>query len=259
MAAKLSLTSILLPAALVTGNAVLPRSASLDPSCAPGGNFDLSPWELQLPIGSTGDPETISSSDLQGCSGYQDPGHHYFFTESGDGALVMKVPGSPSSSGCVTMTNSLHCRTELREINPSSWDPNSSTNSLTVSLAVEEPDDSSHGTVIGQIHIDDSISSKPVMELYYNSSGDIVAGVEQTRSGGNEVISSVLANIPVGTQFMYEITYQGNILAVAINGGSPKTLSTYSLDAPASYFKVGNYNQGDSASDVHFFSIYVTH
>lgn len=72
-------------------------AAALDPSCAPGGNFDLTVWELELPIGpSQGDPTTISSSQLQNCSGYQDPGHQYFFTESGDGALVMKAP-SPSN------------------------------------------------------------------------------------------------------------------------------------------------------------------
>lgn len=156
--------------------------SALNPSCAPGGNFDLSHWSLQLPIGSTGSPTTISSSQLQGCSGYQDPGHQYFFTESGDGALVMKVPGSPSSSGCVTTPNSLHCRTELREQSPSSWDPNAATNKLSATLAVTQPDDSNYGTVVGQIHIDDSVSSKPVCELYYNSAGTLTMGVEQTVS-----------------------------------------------------------------------------
>jgi len=231
---------------------------ALNSSCAPGGNFDLSPWELQLPIGSTGDPTTISSSSLQGCSGYQDSGHHYFFTESGDGALVMKVPGSPSSSGCVTTTNSEHCRTELREINPSSWDPNTSTNRLIVSLAVETPDDSNYGTVIGQIHIEDSVSSKPVCELYYNSDGILTMGVEKTRSGGDEVFTKV-GSVSVGTPFMYEIAYEINVLSVSINGGDATTLDTYSLDAPPSYFKAGNYNQGDDASDVHFYAISVAH
>ncbi|KAL1856147.1 hypothetical protein Plec18167_000230 [Paecilomyces lecythidis] len=231
---------------------------ALNPSCAPGGNFDLSKWDLQLPIGSAGSPTTISSSSLQGCNGYQDPGHQYFFTESGDGALVMKVPGSPSSSGCVTTPNSQHCRTELREISPSSWDPNAATNRLSATLQVTQADDSSHGTVIGQIHIDDSVSSKPVCELFYNSNGDISIGVEQTRSGGNEVVTYV-DNVPVDTTFSYEIQYESNVLSVSINGGAAKTFSTYSLDAPASYFKVGNYNQGDSPSDVHFLAISTQH
>jgi hypothetical protein len=238
-------------------------TSALNPSCAPGGNFDLSPWMLQLPIGSPGSPTTISSASLRGCSGYQDPGHQYFFTESGDGALVMKVPGSPSSSGCVTTANSLHCRTELREANPSngaaaSWSPSAATNRLSVTLAVPEPDDSGHGTVIGQIHIDDSVSTKPVCELYYNTDGDVVMGVEQTRSGGDSIFTTI-GNVGVGQTFSYEIQYESDALGVSLNGGAMKSLDTYQLDSPASYFKVGNYNQGDSPSDVHFFSIVVEH
>ncbi|KAI9752119.1 MAG: hypothetical protein M4579_005757 [Chaenotheca gracillima] len=235
---------------------ILQSVLALDPSCRPGGNFDLSPWKLQLPIGSSGSPTTISSSELQGCQGYQDPSRQYFFTESGDGALVMKVPGSPSSSGCVTTTNSKHCRTELRE--SASWDPNASKNQLSATLSVPTPDDSGHGTVIGQIHMDDSVSTKPVAELYYNTNGDLAMGVEQTRSGGNEKFTTV-GNVPRGTKFSYKIVYQNNVLSVSINGGSAKTLSTYSLNAPKSYFKAGNYNQGDSASDVHFFAISLSH
>jgi hypothetical protein len=245
---SLSLTLLLLPFAI-------PITA-LDPSCAPGGNFDLSHWTLQLPIGSKGHPTTIPSSSLQGCSGYQNP--KYFFTESGDGALVMKVPGSPSSSGCVTTPKSKHCRTELREANPSSWDPNAATNRLSVTLAVTQPDDSSHGTVIGQIHIDDTISSKPVCELYYSSSGVISMGVEQTRSGGNELYTKI-ATVPVGTTFSYVISYEKNVLSVGINEAAAKILSTYSLNAPASYFKVGNYDQGNVASTVKFYAITVSH
>src|SRR5690348_6861832 len=64
-------------------------ASGLNLGCSPGGNFDLSKWKLQLPIGSPGSPETIESSQLQGCDGWSDYG--YFYTESGDGALVMKV------------------------------------------------------------------------------------------------------------------------------------------------------------------------
>jgi hypothetical protein len=234
------------------------ETSSLNPGCAPGGNFDLSHWNLQLPIGNTGSPTTIYSSALQGCSGYQDSYHQYFFTESGDGALVMKVPGSPSSSGCVTTTNSKHCRTELREQNPSKWSPWSGTNRLTATLSVPTPDDSKYGTVIGQIHIDDSISSKPVCELYYSNKGVLTMGVEKTRDGGSSVYT-VIDTISVGSVFSYEIRYEWNALSVGINGGNQKPLETYELDAPDSYFKVGNYNQGDSPSDIHVFAIGVWH
>jgi hypothetical protein len=219
-------------------------------------------WELQLPTGSPGSPTTISSSQLQGQNGYQDSGHHYFFTESGDGAMVMKVPGDPGDSGCVTTPNSTHCRTELREVSPStgsptSWSPNAATNRMKATLAVEVADNSEYGTVIGQIHMDDSVSTKPVCELYYSNTGDLNIGVEQTRAGDDEKFT-YLGNIPLGTQFSYEIEYYDNELKVAING-SFKTLSTYSLDAPKSYFKAGNYDQGSNASDVHFFALTIQH
>lgn len=234
---------------------------ALNPSCAPGGNLDLSPWSLQLPTGSQGHPTTISSSKLQGCNGYTDNGQD-FYTESGDGALVMKMPGD-TSTGCVTTPNSAHCRTEFREVNPSdgspaSWSPNASTNRLNATLVVSQPDNSSRGTVIGQVHMDDSVSSKPVCELYYNSNGVLSMGVEQTRSGGNEKYTQV-GTVPVGTEFTYEIRYEGNVLTMSINGGNAQKLDTYSLDAPASYFKAGNYNQGSSPSNVHFFSLSVEH
>jgi hypothetical protein len=170
----------------------------------------------------------------------------------------MKVPGAPSNTGCVTTPNSHYCRTELRESNPGSWDPNSLNNKLTVTLAVEQPDNSGQGTVIGQIHIDDSVSTKPVAELYFNSKGVIGLGVKQHRSGGDPIYTP-FANIPVGQKFTYTISYSSNILSVSINGGAAKTFDTYSLNAPPSYFKVGNYNQGTSASDIHFFAINVSH
>ena len=237
---------------------------ALSTGVAPGGNFNMTYWALQLPIGSTGAPETISSSALQGSGGYEN--FSYFFTESGDGAMVMKVPGSPSDTGCVTTPNSTHCRTELREVDPStgdpnSWDPNGGPNRMYATLYVTEADPTSYGTVVGQIHIDDSVSSKPVCELYYNQNGDINIGVEETRSGGDEQFT-YLTNVPVGTTFSYELKYEDNTLVVNING-TWWTLSTYSLDAPLSYFKAGNYNQSTSStsgpSDVHFLALSIVH
>ncbi|KAF2396892.1 polysaccharide lyase family 7 protein [Trichodelitschia bisporula] len=227
-----------------------------NPSCAPGGNINLSPWTLQLPIGSPGSPQQIPGSQLAGCSGYQDPGHKYFYTNPSSGALVTKVPGSPASSGCVTTPNSQHCRTELREAR--SWDPKAGTNKLTATLTVVKADNSGHGTVVGQIHIDDSVSSKPVCELFVNSAGVVAMGVEQTRAGGNMIVTTV-GSVDLGGSWSYAISYANGVLTVSVNGGATKTLSTYSLDSPKSYFKAGNYNQGSSASEVHFTSINISH
>ncbi|TVY80616.1 Alginate lyase [Lachnellula suecica] len=237
----------------LAANAV-PVADIVNASCAPGGNFDLSPWTLQLPTGKTGSPDSVSSSQLAGCKGYTSTD---FYTNT-DGSLVTKVPGSPKSAGCVTTKNSLHCRTELRESSPSSWDPNAATNSLTVKLAVITADDSARGTVVGQIHIDDSISSKPVCELYYNQAGKLSMGVEQTRAGGDSKYTDI-GTVAVGKTFEYVIKYEKNVLSVSLDNATGVTLPTFSLDAPKSYFKVGNYNQGDSKSEVHFFDIAVQH
>lgn len=218
-------------------------------------SIDFSKWTLQLPIGSPGKPQSVDGSEL---SSYADPKKEYYYVDSSTGVVVMKVPGSPSKTGCVTTTNSKHCRTELRESSPASWDPKADSNSMTTTLMVVKADDSMHGTCIGQIHIDDKVSVRPVGELYYNQKGVLSMGVEHTAKGGDQTVTEV-GNVPVGTKFSYTIAYEKGELSVAINGGEKKVLSTYQLDSPPSYFKAGNYNQGDSASVVHFFGIDVQH
>ncbi|KAK0609403.1 family 7 polysaccharide lyase [Immersiella caudata] len=224
----------------------------LNPGCAPGGNFNLQPWNLQLPIGNPGSPQTVQPAALAGCGGFQ---NQYFRTDATTGALVMSVPGSPASTGCVTTPNSQHCRTELREINPISWNPWQAVNRLSATLAVIAAGGS---TVIGQIKIDDSISTKPVGELYYDNNGRITWGMAQTREGGNQV-RYFIGNIPLGQRFSYEIRYENNVFSVGLDGGAMVTITTYALNAPLSYFKAGNYLQGENPSVVHFFALRVLH
>lgn len=150
--------------ALLSALALLNAASALNPSCAPGGNFpDLTQFTLELPIGTPNNPQTIPPPQLSGCGGYQDQKHQYFFTESGDGAMVMKVPGSPAATGCVTYKESSHCRTELGE--NASWNPNATTNAMTVGLAVLAASDSS--TCIGQVFMTKEAAPalKPVCEL----------------------------------------------------------------------------------------------
>lgn len=232
---------------------------ALDPSKAPGQNFNLSPFTLQLPFADSGSssPKQVSGSAL---TTYQDPQHKYFFTESGDGAMVMKVYGAPPN--CVTTTNSTHCRTELRE--NASWSPTAATNRMKATLVVTQIDNGS--VVIGQIHIDDSISTKPAMEMYYESNGDIKVGVEQNRDGsGGQGTLTTVGHVAVGTQFAYEIEWYSGGLKVAIApdlnsfSGHFTTLSQKNLNNPSSYFKAGCYNQGTGTADVHFLTLTIEH
>jgi hypothetical protein len=231
-----------------------------DPSCAPGGNFDLSSWTLQLPIaGDNGNPQQISGSKLNGCSGYTS---EWFSTSKSDGSIVFKVP-SISTGQCVTTPHSKHCRSELREQATGGWSPSAGKNRLRATVSVPKPDDSKYGTVVGQIHVDEdkdsSHSTKPVCELYYNKSGDLVMGVQQTPNVSSQKVSKVLANFAVGSTFEYEIRYEGGKLSVGFNGADFTELDTGSLNGPLSYFKAGNYNQGNTDSEVHIHDLHVEH
>lgn len=223
-------------------------------TCAPGGLLDLTNWSLQLPTGSAGNVDSISGSQLSGCNGWQSD--KYFYVDGS--AVVMKVPGSKSSSGCVTTPNSQHCRTELREQNPESWDPKSKTNKLTAQLQVTKPDDSKYGTVIGQVKIDGSISTKPLAELFYAQDGTLRIGVSQIPDVSSLKMTEV-GHVPVGDKFSYELKYQECKFSVKIGEGKEQVMSTGEVDCPKSYFKAGNYNQGDSMSEVRFYGVEVKH
>lgn len=248
MAAKTMISALLILPAL---------TAALNPSCNPGGNFDLRPWSLQLPTGEDGDPDTVSSAKLQNCDGYHDKN---FYTDASNGQIVMLAPGLPEETHCATTSGSDHCRTEFREVDPNTgkntdWDP-SGTNTLTVGMTVIKADDGTHGTAIGQVFASDP--KKPLAEMYYSQEGKIVVGVK-TSDKGHQVPTTV-GQVPLGTPFTYELSYSQGQLSVTINGNKTP-LSTYDWDSPRCYFKAGNYNQAvsDVGSEVHIDSIQVVH
>ncbi|KAJ2978634.1 hypothetical protein NQ176_g3707 [Zarea fungicola] len=186
---------------------------ALNPSCAPGGNFDLSKWSLQEPVaGSDGQPRSISSSQLQGCNGYKDQ----WFSTGSDGSMVLKVP---ERSQCVTTPNSQHCRSELHETG-ATWDPKAAKNRLFAEVQVTK---NAGEVCVGQIHIDGSKSTKPVAELYLNSSGQLNLGV-------NTCLTCSQKRSPVGSvgsgnaRFTYEIRYEGGKLSVGHQWRSAKDL-----------------------------------
>lgn len=238
---------------------VTPRAA--DPSCRPGGNFDLTKWQLQLPISdSSGNVLQIPPSQLSpGTSpcqnGYQDPGRAYFFTESGDGAMVMKAPGNPTLTGCTKFAESSHCRTEFGEISPSSWKTGNAVNRLTVTLLAV----AGGNTCIGQIFQAAPNPNKPVCELYYYNNGSLFLGVAQVAEGGNQKLFSV-GFVAFGTKFAYELSYEKGQLGFTLNGGTRQIMPSY-FSTPNAFFKAGNYNQDRTAttSSIHLFGIDVLH
>ncbi|MFD5798241.1 polysaccharide lyase family 7 protein [Streptomyces diastatochromogenes] len=227
-----------------------------DPHVAPGGNFDLSIWQLQEPVGSPGSPTTVPSSRLQGANGYQDA---YFYTDTRDGAMTFWAPEKG-----VTTPNSNYARSELREMNrngsAADWSLSGS-HRMSATLRVVSV---TKNVCVGQIHLGSGGSStKPLLELYYHANGDIVLGTENSPSGGQT--PHTVGHVPIGRTWSYTIAISGgNTIELTVNGtttryGIPSSFSPYKQ-----YFKAGSYNQSSSDSTtngarVAFYGLTVQH
>ncbi|GAA4493257.1 polysaccharide lyase family 7 protein [Actinoallomurus oryzae] len=233
-----------------------PSAAGLDPTVAPGGNFNLSVWELQLPIGSPGSPITIPPSRLKGANGYTNPA--YFWTDKNDGSMTFWDPESG-----VTTPNSSYARSELREMNAdgsaADWSL-SGTHKLSATLRIVSV---TKNVCVGQIHLGSGgPSTKPLLELYYHSNGDVVLGLEKSPDGGQNTYT--LTNVPLGTQWSYVIAIVGSKIQITVNGNTKSYPIASGFNAYHQYFKAGDYNQSSSNSTtngakVKFYALTVAH
>jgi hypothetical protein len=230
-------------------------AANLDPTVSPGGNFNLSVWQLQLPTGSPGSPTTIPSTQLVGANGYTSG---YFFTDKTDGSMTFWAPEKG-----VTTPNSNYARSELREMNANGSSANwslSGNHTLSAQLRVYSVTKS---VCVGQVHLGTGGSStKPLLELYYHSNGDIVLGTENSPSGGQT--THTLGNVSVGTKWTYVINVSGNKMNITVNGKKTSYSIPSSFNAYKQYFKAGSYNQSSSSSTtngakVKFYALSVSH
>jgi hypothetical protein len=233
-----------------------PPPSGLNPNVAPGGNFDLSLWELQLPIGSPGAPTTILPAQLKGPSGFQDS---YFYTDSTDGAMTFWDPENG-----VTTPNSNFSRSEFREMTASGAAANwfaPGNHRLSATLRVTQVP---NHVCVGQIHLGSGGSTKPLLELFYYSNGSIQIGIEQTPAGGNEILYPV-GTVPLGTKWSYTIGLSGSTISLSINGGAAQTWQASStFNGYGMYFKAGDYDQTSGTSStvgarVAFYALNISH
>src|SRR4051794_21331648 len=198
---KRKLLAIAVSAAVVGALGVLgitdASAAALDPTLPPGGNFNLSIWQLQLPTGSPGKPDTIQPAQLEGAGGYSNP--TYFWTDKNDGSMTFWDPEKG-----VTTPNSNYARTELRETNAdgsaADWKL-SGTHRLSATLRIVSV---TKNVCVGQVHLGTGGSStKPLLELYYRPNGDIYLGTENSPDGGQT--QHKLGNVALGTKWSYVI------------------------------------------------------
>jgi hypothetical protein len=231
-------------------------TADLDPAVAPGGNFDLSVWSLQLPIGSPGSPTTIAPAQLNGADGYTNPS--YFWTDKNDGSMTFWDPEAG-----VTTPNSNYARTELREMNPNGSAADwalTGTHTLSATLRIVSVTKS---VCVGQIHVGSGGSStKPLLELYYAPNGDITLGTEKSTAGGQT--RHPVGNVALGRPWSYVIAVVGGKMQLTVDGATTTYPIPPSFNAYRQYFKAGDYNQSSSTSTskgakVKFYALKVSH
>ncbi|MDR7275535.1 polysaccharide lyase family 7 protein [Catenuloplanes atrovinosus] len=232
-------------------------AAALDPGLPPGGNFDLSVWSLQLPIGSPGSPETIPPARLKGPAGYSNPA--YFWTDRNDGSMTFWAPEKG-----VTTPNSKYARSELREMNPDGSAANwtlAGSHTLSARLRVASV---TKNVAVGQVKLGTGgPSTKPLAELYYRPNGDIFLGTQNSPDASGQTLHKV-GVVPLGTTWTYVIQVSDSTINLTING----TRTSYAIP-PAfhpyrQYFKAGSYNQSSSESTtngakVKFYALTVRH
>jgi hypothetical protein len=231
-------------------------TAALDPAVSPGGNFNLAIWSLQLPVGSAGSPTTIPASQLKGASGYSNPA--YFWTDKTDGSMTFWAPEKG-----VTTPNSNYARSELREMNSdgsaADW---TLAGNHTLSAQLRVPSVTKN-VCVGQVHLGSGGSStKPLLELYYHSNGDVYLGTENSPDGGQT--THYITNVAIGVKWTYVINVTGNKINLTVNGAKTSYTIPSSFNAYRQYFKAGSYNQSSSDSTsngakVKFYTLTVAH
>ena len=198
---------------------------SISKTKAPGQNFNLAPFTLQLPTGSADHPDMISGSEL---TTFTDS--PYFYTNKSDGSMVMADP----KQGWTT-SGSLHPRVELRE--NATW-KTSGTNVLTATVDVVEVP--SH-TAIAQI-FQGSGPSKPLCELQVTSKGVVQLLLEDTNQGGSSSLPHI-TTVSLGTKFDYELKLSGTTITVMANNVTKTFPLPASFIGESFYFKAGDYDQ----------------
>ena len=209
---------------------------ALNPAVAPGGNFDLSIWSLQMPTGPVTSPTTVPPALLMGASGFMDS--NYFYTDKTDGAMTFMDPEQGSAT-----SGSAHCRTELREMTPTgaaaAWSWNG-TNIMTITGEVVQVGGGSGGHVsLGQVY--NSTDEIPLCEFeYYADVNGFKILYEEAKGAG----SSINLNIPcaLNAKYAFSLSLSGGILGVSINGNQVYSKMP-GFSAKQFYFKCGCYDQ----------------
>ena len=260
----------------------------LNADVAPSENFNLTTWNISIPIDADANnkADTVKEDELN--NGYENT--DYFYTAT-DGGMVFKCP----VKGFKTSENTKYTRTELREmlragdtsietqgITKNNWVFGSApqediTNSggydgeLNATLAVNHvtttgDNDQVGRVIIGQIHANDD---EP-LRIYYrklpnNTLGSVYIAHEENAAAetyydliGNRSKSATNPEdgIALDEKFSYTVKVTGNSMWVTINRDGKDAIeqfvdmtnSGYDVGGQYMYFKAGVYNQNNSGT-----------
>jgi len=273
----------------ITYNDLVP-DPELDPSLAPADNFDLSKWNLSVPIDNgEGDgyekATTITVAALN--DGYDDA---EYFTTGIDGGMIFKdyIAGARTSEG------TSYTRTELREmlrgtdddidtqgLSKNNWVFSSVPTEqqkkvggvdgkMTATLAVNHVTTTGYKSyigrvIIGQIH---AASDEPI-RLYYRKLADHEKGsiyfAHEPNNGNDETYYEMIGErsssadepedgIALDEKFSYEIIVVGDLLTVNILRDGKETV-TQEVDMSDSGYNTGYYvdSDGDTQEEYMYF------
>jgi hypothetical protein len=227
---------------------------ALDPAKAPGGNFDLSHWKLDLPDANAS--ELLPSQLMAGYANFP-----YFYTAA-DGAMAFWCPVNGG-----TTSGSSFPRSELRELlDPSNDNVNwkgFGLNSLNAQCKVGQVP-STGKTVIGQIHSFTG-NAYPLIKLQFNN-GIVEALVKESPNSDTDS-HFTFGNIGLGKLITYEIKLTDGLLSMTVNGTN-QSVNVFKTDPAWTnqtlYYKAGDYCQDNSGTSsegaaVAFYYLNVVH
>jgi hypothetical protein len=228
--------SLLFPVLSVSASKL---ESNLNPNAPPSGNFDLTCWNLTLPIGPDGAPTIIPTSALT--AGYQSK---WFHTNSKDGGMLFWCPVDGSHT-----KGSKNPRSELRETFANgklrNWYMSDGPTSLSGELAVTQVP-SSGKVVIAQIHDTGSAGAKdnPLIKLIANADKkELYAQVRKFPDKDEQIDYTLATDVGIKNKFSYVINLENSKLSVSVNGNT-KTIPVDSSWAEQKlYFKAGDYPQ----------------
>lgn len=182
--------------------------------------IDTDEWNLTLPSGKEGSPDTVEGSNLATF-------HNKFFdlTKARDGIVFT------ANAGGVTTSGSSYPRSELREMNgaeKADWDANTGRHTMEIVQAITETPREKPDVIAGQIHDDQD----DVMQIHLSGRRLTVKYAD----GQKDVVLDDAYKL--GTKFTVKIEATKGHIKVWYNDAQKADLP---ITATNSYFKAGSY------------------